>query len=295
MSKVEIVMRDIELLNVFTFEGRGGNPCPTVLNAEGMTDGEMQDVALRFGHESCFFFAANDSDHDFIFRYFVPRHEMEMCGHATIGALWALAHRGRQAEGTARIKTGSGTVTGFVNRSKDEWKVEITQPRGKVTPLDGGAVVAILSALGLERDALADLPVANAATSRIKTLVPLRDVERLNALSPAATDIEAVCGMIGSTRLYPYSVRDSGTQLFEAWQFPKSSGYPEDAATGVAAAALAFGLLESGLVAPDDRAIRVLQGRSMGRLSEIHVRMAFVGGRVTGCLLGGNISSNKSQ
>ena len=35
---------------------------------------------------------------------------------------------------------------------------------------------------------------------------------------------------------------------FEARQFPRSSGYNEDAATGITASALAFGLLENGLV-----------------------------------------------
>jgi len=39
--------------------------------------------------------------------------------------------------------------------------------------------------------------------------------------------------------------------------------YPEDAATGIAAAALSFGLLESGLVEAGDRRIRVRQGRAM--------------------------------
>ena len=180
---MKFAMRDIELLNVFTFEGRGGNPCPTILDAKGMTDGEMQDIARHFGHESCFVFPAANAGHDFVFRYFVPRHEMEMCGHATIGALWALARRGRLAGNTARIETRSGTVTGFVSRSDNGWNVEITQPAGKVTPLDSQAVAAIVSALGLERDALADLPVCNAATSRIKTLIPVSDLERLDTFS----------------------------------------------------------------------------------------------------------------
>ncbi|WP_204310277.1 PhzF family phenazine biosynthesis protein, partial [Enterobacter cloacae] len=72
--------------------------------------------------------------------------------------------------------------------------------------------------------------------------------------------------------LYPYAIDDRGARLFEARQFPKSSGYPEDAATGIAAAALAFGLLCNGLVEPLDRPIHIRQGRSMGRLSEIRVR-----------------------
>ena len=68
------------------------------------------------------------------------------------------------------------------------------------------------------------------------------------------------------------------------------SGAGEDTATGIAASALAFGLLKAGLVEPDDRTIRVLQGRAMGSLSEIRVRVGFADGRPVGCLVGGTIA-----
>jgi len=97
----------------------------------------------------------------------------------------------------------------------------------------------------------------------------------------------ALCAAIGSTGLYPYAVHEGTAQLFEARQFPKSSGYPQDAATGIAAAALAFRLLESGFVARDATPIRVLQGPAMGRLSQIDLRLGFAGARAIGCLLGG--------
>ncbi|UFX46956.1 hypothetical protein HAP47_0009945 [Bradyrhizobium sp. 41S5] len=40
---------------------------------------------------------------------------------------------------------------------------------------------------------------------------------------------------------------------------------------------------------PNDEEIRILQGRAMGRLPEIRVRIGFAGGRPVGCLLGGNV------
>ena len=72
--------------------------------------------------------------------------------------------------------------------------------------------------------------------------------------------------------------------------FPRSSGYPEDAATGIAAATLAFGLLHDDLIAADDRVVRVMQGRTMDRLSEIQVSIGFAEGRAVGCLLGGAVA-----
>ncbi|MHB2206013.1 PhzF family phenazine biosynthesis protein [Methylobacterium sp. CM6257] len=284
-------MPTVTLVDVFTHQGRGGNPCPVVSDARGLDPEAMRAIARRYGHESGFALPAEEDAHDLRFRFFVPNHEMEMCAHATIGVLWVLAREDRLPGSPVRIATGSGPVTGFVaSRGEGQWSVAITQPVGSVRPLAPGPAAEVQAALGIDRDVLASRPIHNAVTSRVKTLVPMRDAEALNALAPSAQAIEAACTQIGSTGLYPYAVLDEAARLFEARQFPRSSGYPEDAATGIAAAALAFGLLQDGLIAADDRPIRILQGRAMGRLSEIRVRLGFADGRPIGCLLEGDVA-----
>lgn len=284
-------MTSVNHVNVFTHQGRGGNPCPLVIDAQGMSGTDMQAVAQQHGHESGFVLPAESDDYDLTLRFYVPKHEMEMCGHATVGALWLLARHGRLAHKTVRVSTRSGPVTGFLGSNADGTPaVEITQPAGRVNPLTAEQTNDVLATLGVGRDALADLPLHNAVTSRTKTLIPMKDPERLNALIPEPGRIEQVCHRIGSTGLYPYAVLDRGARSFEARQFPRSSGYPEDAATGIAAAALAFGLLADGSVERDDRPIRIFQGRAMGQLSEIRVRIGFADGRAIGCLLGGAVT-----
>jgi len=70
---------------------------------------------------------------------------------------------------------------------------------------------------------------------------------------------------------------------------PKASGFPEDVATGVAATALAFGLVAYGLISCDGKRLTVRQGRAMGRPSEIFVRFDLqgIGSQPKGCFLGG--------
>ncbi|MDX3968630.1 MAG: PhzF family phenazine biosynthesis protein [Bradyrhizobium sp.] len=283
-------MMQIDLVDVFTFGGTGGNPCPIVVDASGLDARAMQEVAARCGHESAFVLPPPSGDYDHAFRFFVPRHEMEMCGHATIGALWVLHRRGLIAPGEFRIATRSGPVTGFVSLEPEGATVEITQPAGKVVDLTAEQERRVLSTLNITRADLLDAPLQNAVTSRVKTLVPIRDVECLNQLRTDMALTEACCVSIGSTGLYPYAVVDAATRVFEARQFPRSSGYPEDAATGIAASALAFGLVRAGLAEADDRAMRVRQGRAIGQLSEIRVRLGYAGGQAIGCLLGGSIS-----
>ena len=273
------------VVRVFAAGAGGGNPAPIVVDAAGMTDAEMQAVGRAHGHESGFVLpapAGSGCDHEF--RFWVPNHEMSMCGHATVGAVWLLARLGRLRRDDLAILTRSGVVRARVARGDGEIRVEVSQPAGVVEDVPE-ATEAILDVLRLGRDALAPFPVQNARTSRVKTLVPLRGVDVLDGLRPDFARVETLCGAIGSTGLYPYAVSDRAGQVVDARQFPQASGYPEDAATGIAAAALGFGLLRNGVVAAD-RPVTVRQGRAMGHPSEIGVRFDAATG---GCWLGGAV------
>jgi PhzF family phenazine biosynthesis protein len=212
---------------------------------------------------------------------------MSMCGHATVGTVWLLRHLGRLTGTEVSVWTRSGVVRGHSRAVPGGPGItEISQPRGRVEPVPDALVREIHAVLGLDRDQRSDLPVQNAATSRVKTLVPVADVEVLDRLEPDFDRIGDLCARAGSTGLYPWAVSDAAAQVFDARQFPQASGYPEDAATGIAAAALAFGLLEHRLVDLDSP-VRVRQGRAMGSPSEINVRLET--GSSGGCWLGGAV------
>lgn len=282
--------RDVRFVNVFSAGPGGGNPVPVVVDAAGMADAEMQEVARRYGHESSFVLPPPaGSGCEYALRFWVPQHEMSLCGHATVGTLWLLARLGMLSGDRASIWTPSGPVTAHVVDSGDDGLVEITQPRGRVEPIQDADVPEILSVLGVTADELAPLPLQNARTSRVKTLVPVASVAVLDDLRPDFARMQQVCDRVESTGLYPYAPSDLVSQVFDARQFPRSSGYPEDPATGTAAAALSFGLLRNGLVEATDRPILVRQGRAMGRPSEISLRFAMTDGQVDGCWLGGSV------
>lgn len=283
----------VQVVSVFATGSEGGNPAPIVVDATGMTDADMQSVARAYGHESGFVFpAAADTGCDFDFRFWVPNHEMSMCGHATIGCVWLLDSLGRLPRSDVSIATKSGTVQARVTGHTDQGAdVEISQPAGTVEALpDERAHTAdIISVLGIDASQLADHPIQNARTSRVKTLIPLKSEEVLSNLRPDFSRMEDVCTRIGSTGLYPYAILDQDKQIFDARQFPQSSGYPEDAATGIAASALSFGLLENGIVKRSDRQITIRQGRAMKRPSAISVRFNMADGLAKGCWIGGAV------
>jgi PhzF family phenazine biosynthesis protein len=278
---------DVHVVDVFADGPGGGNPAPIALDARAMTEEGMQAVARHFGHESAFVIEApQGSGCDLGLRFWVPNHEMSMCGHATVGAVWLLDRLGRLPAKPLRIWTASGIVEAVVTGAGAARQVAISQPCGVVEPVPEGSEAEILSVLGIAPGDLAPMPIRNAATSRIKTLIPLASVAHLDALQPDLSRMESLCAAIGSTGLYPYAASDASGQRYDARQFPKSSGYPEDAATGIAAAALAFGLLAQGQLVPE-RPVIVRQGRAMGRPSRIEVRFREEAGQVSGCWLGG--------
>lgn len=258
---------DVRTVTVFPDGPGGGNPAPIVLAAADLGDGEMQAVARHYGYESAFVVDPAGTGCDLALRFWVPNHEMSMCGHATLGTVWLLARLGRvPADGELKVHTRSGVVQARLTAGE----VAIDQPSGDCEPVqDPELVDTLLEALGLTRDDLAGRPVRNARTSRTKTLVPLRDVATLDALDVDPQRVALACAALDSTGLYPYA--PSGDRQFDARQFPASSGYLEDAATGIAAAALAVGLLADGDITAEQQPITVRQGRAMGRPSRITV------------------------
>ena len=253
-------------VSVFTADDRGGNPC-TVVDAPRSGE-EMIALARRRGHECCL--AIRDVGRSYALRFFAPGGEMEMCAHASAAVAWLLC----PADGSViSFHSRGGMIRGFRSGPAD---VSISQPPGHVQPCSPEPA---LIALGLARKDLASVAdIVNAASTRVKTLVPIAKTARLQALHPDPEDVQVACDVLGSTGLYPWAA--TGVGEVEARQFPRSAGYLEDPATGVAAAALFF-----ALGAPAG-GLAVTQGRAMGRLSRISVSRDPFG---PGCLLSGRV------
>ena len=295
----------VDVVKVFSAGPDGGNPAPIVLDASHLDATQMREIAASYGHESAFVLPAQDSSNDFRFRFFVPNHEMEMCGHATVGALWLLRRNGLWTTPQARVETMSGLVVGRVagavsnlpidpltsGQGTDTQQIEVSQPEGAVYPVTDTAMIdTLMKVLNLRPGDMMPLSVLNAKTSRIKTLIALRSPDVLHALKPDFTSVEAVCVALDSTGLYPFAVEDARRHVFHARQFPRSSGYHEDAATGIAATALLYGLRYYGFSLAAGESITVKQGLAMGRPSEISVRFADpIDGLHAGCWVSGAV------
>ncbi|KAJ5502320.1 Phenazine biosynthesis PhzF protein [Penicillium fimorum] len=145
-----------------------------------------------------------------------------------------------------------------------------------------GHADAVLSDLDISRDELApELRIQNAGMSNVKTLLPLRSIEKLNDMKLDYRRTKKLCDNIKSTGFYAYVVINRELQMYEAREVPKEYGHWEDSAT-----ALAFMLLLNDF--PDPHwTLRIRQGWTRDRRGEINLRFRKWGNEVVGCWIGG--------
>lgn len=71
--------------DAFTRQAGKGNPAGIVLAAEEFSDDDIQSIASSIGFNDTAFVLPSLTA-DFRIRYFAPRREVDLCGHATIVA-----------------------------------------------------------------------------------------------------------------------------------------------------------------------------------------------------------------
>ena len=98
-------------IDSFTKEKFTGNPAGVITNADGLNDEEMQKIARELNNsETAFIFSSDSSEYDAHIRFFTPRNEVPICGHATIAAHYARAIENNLDTSRVFHKTGAGIL-----------------------------------------------------------------------------------------------------------------------------------------------------------------------------------------
>jgi trans-2,3-dihydro-3-hydroxyanthranilate isomerase len=263
-------------VDVFTDRVFGGNPLAVVLDADGLTAGEMQAIAREMNlSETTFVLPTERPDCAATVRIFTPAREVPFAGHPTIGTTWVLATRGRLGGAArARLQEGIGPVAveleGDPARPSFVWMRHRDATFGPEVP----ARAAVASALGLhEGDLLPGVPVCSGTTGSLFLYVPLRDraaVDRAVLEVPAMRRAFGDAPLPGVFVFAPEPPAGAYSRMFA----PHTSGIPEDPATGSASGPLGAYLVAHGLVAPAEAVHLVSeQGTKMGRPSFVHIRL----------------------
>ncbi|WP_017587409.1 PhzF family phenazine biosynthesis protein [Nocardiopsis ganjiahuensis] len=103
-------MPEYRVVDAFTDRPLAGNPAAVLVLDDAYPDLWAQGVAAEFNlSETAFARRTEDPDADFELRWFTPKAEVDLCGHATLATAHALTEAG--FEGPIRFSTRSGVLT----------------------------------------------------------------------------------------------------------------------------------------------------------------------------------------
>jgi trans-2,3-dihydro-3-hydroxyanthranilate isomerase len=282
-------------VDVFTDRAFSGNPLAVVLDAEGLSTGQMQAIATEFNYsETTFVLPPRDKAHDAEVRIFTVRHEIPFAGHPNVGTAFVLASRAKTPPARLKFEEKAGLVPVEISSANGKvTNAELTapQPLKRLTQVSPEQVAACLS-----------LPAADIRTDRhqphiISVGLPFLAVEiasreALRRAKPSADAFARTLPLDGNDAIYFYT-RDVPTaeapcKVQARMLHPGASGLVEDPATGSATAAAAALFADLDGVSDGEQKMTIGQGFDMGRPSILHTRVRKQGGKVVSAHVGGS-------
>lgn len=255
-----------------------GNPAVVVPQADGLSDSQMQQIAREVNcSETAFVLQPTMPEADFRLRWFTPTQEVNLCGHATIATLHALAQEGRfnlhpGVTGMLYIETRSGVLKVAVDHKKDRPWIWLTLPECQFEPIPPAITQQLVAVLGLPNAPL-QAPVVDSLNRDVLVSVP--QLHELQALSP---DMAALT-MLGKAQDW----RGIGVYTRETVAldndvhvrfFAPQSGIPEDPVTGSVSGPLAVLLRQSGKSKDSKRDLwRFEQGDCLNRPGRLLIEL----------------------
>jgi PhzF family phenazine biosynthesis protein len=262
----------------FSSDPHGGNPAGVVLDARGATADEMLAAAAEMGYsESAFLVAAEPGVVDV--RYYSPLAEVAFCGHATIAAGVAWAHR--HGAGSLVFRTRTGPVEVVTRDDAGRLTATLTSVEPSTAEFLPGDFDELMACLDWKPDDLD--PAFPPRVAYAGVYHPILATKTADRLADLDYDFDRLQALMIEREWTTVDLlwRESRTRYQSRNAFPPG-GVVEDPATGASAAAFGGYLREFGLVSPPAR-VTILQGERAGRPSVLTVDIPTHGGiSVTG-------------
>jgi PhzF family phenazine biosynthesis protein len=198
-------------VDAFTGELFAGNPAGVCILSAPLVESIMQKIAAENRHSETAFVVPR-TDGDFDLRWFTPKVEDDLCGHATLASAYVLALR-KHNVWPVHFHTRSGILT--VARDQDSFEMDFPAMPPQPCEMPFG----LLPALGLKK------PLVMKARDY---LVVVDHAEQVRALSP---DIAALAKLDAGMGTIVTAAGD-GDVDYVCRMFLPSAGIDEDPATG---------------------------------------------------------------
>lgn len=269
-------------VDVFTATPFQGNPVAVILDAEGLTEAEMQRIARWTNlSETTFVLAPSAPGADYRVRIFGAYEEFPFAGHPTLGVAHAVLEAGLATprNGILWMECGAGLVEISVEGPDLSFRL----PRAVPGP-----------ARGVDRLA------ADLGTSRILGEAEMIDtgphwlvaqVDQVETLAPDAAALRARVELNRASGITVYA--ETGPDTIAVRTFFFTDRLVEDPVCGSGNAAVAVHRMRAGRIGDGDRYV-ARQGQQAGRDGTIRIRIegtaVHVGGRSVTCVSGAMVA-----
>jgi PhzF family phenazine biosynthesis protein len=247
-------------VDAFTRERFCGNPAVVVLDADELTEDQMQTVATEVNRETAFVLEeAEAGDHDMQVKFFTPRHSVPFVGHATIAAQYVRAKKDGKPRGKLRQRTAAGIVEIEVNEVAGDLRIGITQNPPSLGPiLPDHHRRQVLNALGISSPSLhVDCPLQILAKGGTRLLIGLKSAELLGSIKPDFEELARLTSHVGAEGYFVFAlVEENGVVGTESRMFVPALGIPEDPVSGNAHGMLGTYLVTHGLMTPKEGRVK---------------------------------------
>src|SRR5690349_19097698 len=274
---------EVQILNAFVDNNKGGNPAGVVLNADNLTNDQKLKIATKVGLSETAFVSRSEMA-GFKLDFFTPTRQIAHCGHATIATFSYLSQLGV----IKSSHSSKETIDGIREILLQEDLAFMEQKAPTYQNVDKQKE-QILKSLGLtEKDILPGVPISLVNTGNSFVIVPVNSVEILKNIKPEHALISQISDELDLIGYYIFCTetsnpkRDATTRMFA----PRY-GIEEEAATGMAAGPLACYLFD--ILGIKKERILIEQGSFMAQPSPslIIVDLSLDNGKITKIMAGG--------
>lgn len=283
-------MREIDIYQVdaFTDVPFGGNPAGVVPDASGLSEDTMQKIAREMNLSETAFVVdtRGKGPADFDVRFFAPLNEVDLCGHATIGAFWLLAETGVIPPGKNEVRVTQSTGAGVLpvdivfGCEGTPARVMMTQvPPRRLGELSLDEIAELERILGAPQGSILGFERARpqiVSTGLPDLIAPVSSREALLSMRPNMAALTDFCNQRKVISVHCFSMETLDPRAtVHCRDFSPAVGIPEESATGTASGAAGGFLVMNGLIPLEEPVTRIIceQGHVMRRPSVIQVEI----------------------
>ncbi|MBR3035532.1 MAG: PhzF family phenazine biosynthesis isomerase, partial [Firmicutes bacterium] len=205
---------------------------------------------------------------DLRLRYFTPGAEVPLCGHATVGSLYALCEKGLIAEGELTIETGAGILPITIARKDGRVQIGMTQAAYQEKPFRGDAA-ALAAAIGLTEDELdGRYPIVYGYTGLWTVAIPVKHLDSFAKMKPDHYSFPGILADEPYASVHPFCLETvyEGAMIHARHFSSPRNNIGEDPVTGTASGVMGA-YYKRHIAADPDREMLVVneQGLEIGK------------------------------